>query len=92
MGRYNKLVLILIITSTGAAITHFLLGKEKNRCLTCVCKDEQGKTNITKPKCNFESLTTQKSIEDLPADIKDECTKQCAAQNKKHHNHYVWSE
>ncbi len=88
--RYNHLSIIIISISIVTAITNYAFARQKQKCFTCVCKSSNGKKHITEPNCNFDSLLTNKSMLDLPSDIKQTCIKECHKQDQQYTNHLIW--
>jgi len=90
--KYNHLSIMIISLFVITALANYAFAKTRQKCFTCVCKTNHGTTVITKPNCNFESLLTNKSVEDLPNDIKKDCIKNCHEQNQTYEKHLIWSE
>lgn len=88
--KYNHLSIFIISISIVTAITNYAFARQQQKCFTCVCKSPNGKTNISEPNCNFDSLLTNKSIQDLPNDIKQACIQECQKQNLQYANHLIW--
>lgn len=90
--KYNHVSIIIISFSIITALTSYAFAKTKQKCFTCVCQTKQGSTIITSPNCNFDSIMTNKSLNELPSDLKKECTKSCQEQDQKYVKHMIWSE
>lgn len=92
--KYNHLSIVIISISIVTALANYAFAKTKKTCFTCACKTNTGNTVISKPNCNFESLLTNKSHDELPSEheIKQECVQTCRDQNQKYSKHMIWSE
>lgn len=90
--KYNQITLIIIVISISTAVANYIFAKVKQKCFTCVCKSAKGSTHITEPNCNFDSILTNKSIDDLPENVKATCTQNCNKDNQQYLNHFIWSE
>lgn len=83
---------MIISISIVTAIANYAFARNKQKCFTCICKSVIGKTHVSEPNCNFDSLLTNKSITDLPQNIKTACVQDCQKQNQHYHNHLIWTE
>ena len=90
--KYNHLSILIISISIFIAIASYAFAKTKSKCFTCLCKNNRESTVIMKPNCNFDSLFTNKSINDLPSDIQKKCTQDCHHQNQAYVKYLIWSE
>lgn len=90
--KYNNLSILIVVISIVTAITNYAFSKQKQKCFTCVCKNISGTNYITEPNCNFDSILTNKSMNDLPADIKNSCIQTCHNEKRQYANHLIWSE
>lgn len=88
--KYNQLSIMLISISIITALASYAFAKNNQKCFTCVCKTKHGSTIITPPNCNFESILTNKSMHDLPSDIKKECVSNCQKQNHEYVKSMIW--